>query len=94
MSEYETAPIDNKIDQILLNKDGSTKKIQKLKTENRTDYMRDYMKGYIKTCPTIVCELCNGKYKKYQEYIHNKGKFHTLLKNRNDLKIDLLTHSN
>ena len=74
------------LENVLLNKDGSIKKIQKLKTENRAEYQRNYMKGYIKTADDVKCEVCGGHYKSYQGYIHNKGKFHSLLKERNELK--------
>jgi len=52
--------------------------------------MKSYMKEYIKSCPTLICEVCNGKFKKYQEYIHNKGKYHTLLKNRDNILLNKL----
>jgi hypothetical protein len=94
MSEYETNINDTLEQPILLNKNGKPKKIQKNKTENRTDYMRNYMKEYIKDKPTMICELCNGKFKKYQLYIHNKGKMHTLVKQITDMKELLISQPN
>tara|TARA_R110000868_G_scaffold105239_2_gene289500 strand:+ start:10069 stop:10335 length:267 start_codon:yes stop_codon:yes gene_type:complete len=77
------------IQPLLLNKDGSIKKIQKLKTENKIEYMKDYMKDYIKNKPTLICEICNGKYKAYQKYKHNQGKIHTLIQKNLDLQKEL-----
>jgi hypothetical protein len=59
---------------ILLTKTGKAKKIQELKTENINEYMKDYIKNS-KDC---ICDICGGKYKSYQKYLHNKGKIHTL----------------
>jgi hypothetical protein len=81
--------ITEPIQPLLLNKDGSIKKIQKLKTENMYNYMKEYMKDYTKDKPTIVCEICNGKYKAYQKYKHNKGKIHTLSQQNLDLQKEL-----
>lgn len=57
-----------------------TKKV--LKTENRPEYMKNYMKEYnknIKNSESFVCDICGGKYKKYSQYMHNKGKLHNIL---------------
>tara|TARA_R110000868_G_scaffold87963_6_gene245507 strand:- start:559 stop:807 length:249 start_codon:yes stop_codon:yes gene_type:complete len=77
--------MDNLVN-VLLNKDGSPKKIQKPKTENRSEYQRNYMKEYIKSADDVVCTICGGHYKSYQGYIHNKGKFHSLIKEKDELK--------
>jgi hypothetical protein len=68
---------------VLMNKDGTPKKIQRLKTENRTEYQREYMRKYIKKCTeSITCDLCGGHYRKHQKYIHDKGKIHNLIKGK------------
>ena len=60
--------------QVLLNKDGSIKKIQEKKTENKNIYMKEY----IKNSEVKECDICNGTYKKYAYYKHIQGKFHIL----------------
>jgi hypothetical protein len=44
---------------------------------NTKEYSKEYMKNYLKDCPTIKCPICpNGKYRKYNKYIHEKTAKH------------------
>ena len=62
---------------IKLNKDGSVKKIQKLKTDDRATYQKEYMQKYIKNATECRCDICGGKYKSYNKYKHYDSKFFT-----------------
>jgi hypothetical protein len=75
------------VQQQKFNKDGSLKKIQEKKTENRKDYQRKYMQNYISKLEEKKCDICNGKYKLYSK--HKKGKYHTILEEYNKLKIEV-----
>ena len=70
--------VDTKISK---NKNGEIEVVNTFK-ENKTDdmktYMRNYMKKYTQDKETIVCNVCKGKYKPHQKYIHNKTQKHRL----------------
>jgi acylphosphatase len=48
------------------------------KTDDMKTYMRNYMKKYTENKETIVCDICKGKYKPHQKYIHINRQKHRL----------------
>ena len=51
------------------------KMLRKEYNEKKRDHHRAYMNMYIKDKPSLICG-CGGKYKHFQQYIHNKTKKH------------------
>jgi hypothetical protein len=49
---------------------------------DRSNYQKEYMKQYIKKSPSVICELCGGKYKKYQKYAHITTIKHSFIENK------------
>jgi hypothetical protein len=48
-------------------------KVEKIsKNSNSKEYIKNYMKEYIKNQSSVVCDVCGGKYKPYQKYLHDK----------------------
>lgn len=46
---------------------------------NQKEYMRNYMREYVElNNESLICDLCKGKYKKYNKSIHNKSKKHMI----------------
>jgi hypothetical protein len=45
---------------------------------NKKEYMKEYMRKYVKECESICCDVCQGKYKKYNKYSHLKTNKHIL----------------
>ena len=43
---------------------------------NSKEYSKEYMRKYIKESESINCDICEGKYKRYSRYVHNKSKRH------------------
>lgn len=37
---------------------------------NKKEYMRRYFRDYVKNSVVIICETCNGKYRRYNRHIH------------------------
>lgn len=60
------------------------KMLRKEYNEKKRDHHREYMNMYIKNKPSLICG-CGGKYKHFQQYIHNKTKKH--IKYLNSLNI-------
>ena len=40
------------------------------------EYMKSYMKEYIKHSPVIICEFCEGKYRRYTKSKHIRTQKH------------------
>jgi hypothetical protein len=40
--------------------------------KNDNEYQKNYMKEYIKKQESVICNICQGKYKPYQKYLHDK----------------------
>jgi hypothetical protein len=55
------------------------------------EYIKNYMKDYIKKQSSVECNICGGKYKPYQKYLHdNKVKRHIMMVNLLNSKNDVL----
>jgi hypothetical protein len=61
------------------------------KNSNSPEYIKNYMKDYIKKQSSVECDICGGKYKPYQKYLHdNKVKRHIMMSNLLNKKNDVI----
>jgi hypothetical protein len=56
------------------------------KTNDRKKYDKDYNKKYYEQRKeknqTIICPICNGRYNKYSQLVHEQTKRHLFLRNK------------
>jgi hypothetical protein len=74
------------MEEVLLNKSGTIKKIQEKKTKD----IKEYMKTYFQTSEDITCDICNCKYKRTSHRRHIVGKYHKLVTKINELTLKQL----
>ena len=61
------------------------KMLRKEYNDRKRVHHREYMNEYIKNKPSLICG-CGGKYKHFQQYIHDRTKKH--IKYLNSLNIN------
>jgi hypothetical protein len=44
--------------------------------QTRAEYQKIYMKKYINNSKNHICDICNGKYKSYNKYLHEQTNKH------------------
>lgn len=49
---------------------------------NDKEYMKLYFRKYVLQSQSLICNICSGKYKKYNYHIHKKSKKHTDAENK------------
>lgn len=72
------------INEIKVVNDNDDEKNVKVKKTDNPDYMKNYMRDYIKNNnEMIICNVCGGRYKKYNKYAHDtKTKKHLFIINK------------